>query len=103
MPRFNQDTKVSVAVTTPRVLYENGIKLFLHIPIYEVKYQFQLYKVYNLPIYNLGSTHGVIYGQLADYLAISTDKETYILTSTNENRNDVRKHHRYGIVQLYDQ
>ena len=78
MPRFYQDTKVSVAVTTHRFLYENGIKLFIHIPIYEVKYQFQLYKVYNLPIYNPNSTHGVIYGQLADYLAISTDKETYI-------------------------
>ena len=78
MPRFYQDAKVSVSVTTHRVLYENGIKLFIHIPIYEVKYQFQLYKVYSLPIYNLGSTHGVIYGQLADYLAISTDKETYI-------------------------
>ena len=48
MPRFYQDTKVSVAVTTHRFLYENGIKLFIHIPIYEVKYQFQLYKVYNL-------------------------------------------------------
>lgn len=78
MPRFYQDIKVSWAVSKHHIAYEDKIKLFLHIPIYELKYQFQLYKVYNLPIFNHNSTHGVKFEHMAEYLAISLDKENYI-------------------------
>ena len=38
---------------------------------------FQLDKVYNLPIYCLNSTHGDKFKHMAEYLAISLDRELH--------------------------
>ena len=83
--KFYQETKVSVAVSAhvnPTYLY--GVKLFLHIPIYELKFQFQLYKVFNLPVYNFNATHGIQYEKMADYLAVSADQESYMLLNERD-------------------
>ena len=73
---FYKEAVVKTAVfTNPR--RRQSLKLFLHIPIYEVKFEFTLYQVTNLPVYSENTTHGVQYRDLSDYLAASNDQELF--------------------------
>ena len=80
---FYKETKVSTAIATESS-NQKGLKLFIHVPIYELKYQFYLYQVYNIPIYNPNTTHGVKYEDLPEYLAVSKDEESFITLSEKE-------------------
>ena len=79
-----QKTKVSTAVVRNPVTKEKGLKLFLHVPIYEHSYRFELYQVYNVPTYEHNVSYGLKYGDLPEYLAVSTDGEMFTVTNTRE-------------------
>ena len=63
---------------------QKGLKLFIHIPVHEVRFGFNLYQVINPPIYNHNTTHGVQYMDLPDYLAVSFDQEQFMTLEKNE-------------------
>ena len=50
-----QQTRVSTAITK-----DNGIRMFIHVPIYEVKYKFNFYRIFNVPLYNAQSDFGLM-------------------------------------------
>ncbi|KZS10183.1 Uncharacterized protein APZ42_025413 [Daphnia magna] len=63
---------VSVAVT------ENSFRLFTHVPIFDHAQQYKLFHIINLPGATDNGTHGVLFGNLPDYLAVSADLETFL-------------------------
>ena len=79
-----QGTRVLAAATVNPETKERGLRLFLHLPIYENALQFALYRVYNVPTYNANASHGLIYENVPDLLAISLDLETFVETSDRD-------------------
>ena len=58
--------------------------MFLHIPIYDTNYQFELYKIYNIPTFNSNASHGLRYEDLPENVAISTDQEIFLELTSQE-------------------
>ena len=58
--------------------------MFVHVPIYEVKYKFDFYQVFNVPMYILDSTYGLQQEDLPDYLAISTNQASHVPLQSRE-------------------
>ena len=81
---FYEEIRVSTALALSHHDQDVGMKLFLHIPIYELKFQFSIHQVFNLPIYNKNTSHGLQYENLPDYLAISKDQESYTTLEKND-------------------
>ena len=81
---FYQEAIVKTAIFSDSRQRPKGLKLFLHIPIYEVKFEFILYEVLNLPVYSRNTTLGVQYKNLPDYLAVSNDREQFTTLRKDE-------------------
>ena len=81
---FYKETKVSTAVATDRRLLQKGLKLFLHVPIFELKLQFYLYQIFNIPVYNTNTKHGIQYEELSEFVAVSRNQESFITLSKEE-------------------
>ena len=73
-----RESVVSVAVINER------LRLFIKIPIYDHAQQYKLYEILNLPKSTENGTHGVIIGNLPEFLAVSTDLETFIELSKDD-------------------
>ena len=81
---YYQQTKVTTAVVQNSKTQQESLKLFLHVPVYETPYQFELHKVYNIPTFNSNSSHGLHYENIPEYIAFSTDLDKYLELNTKE-------------------
>ncbi|KZS00327.1 Uncharacterized protein APZ42_003398, partial [Daphnia magna] len=59
-----RESTVSVAAM------ENSFRLFIHVPIFDYSHQYKLFQIINLPGATDNGTHGVLFGNLPDYLAV---------------------------------
>lgn len=75
-----REASVSVAAVNGK------FRFFIQIPIYDRNQQFTLNKVINLAKATDNETHGVRFGDLPYYLAVSTDMESFIDLSAMEVR-----------------
>ena len=62
-----REAKVSVAAMDGR------FRLFIEIPIYDHAQQYTLFEIFNLPKVTDNATHGVVFSDLPNFLAVSTD------------------------------
>ena len=62
-----REAKVSVAALDGR------FRLFIEIPIYDHAQQYTLFEIFNLPKVTDNATHGVVFSDLPNFLAVSTD------------------------------
>ena len=76
---------------------EKGLRLFLLVPINENALQFALYRVYNVPTYNANASHGLIYENVPDILAISLDLETFVETNDKDLEHCVKTTGKLGL------
>ena len=76
---YYQNTVVTTAITK-----DHCLRMFVHVPIYEVKYKFDFYRVFNVPMYNRDSLYGLQYENLPDYLAISADQASHVPLQSQE-------------------
>ena len=60
------------------------LKLFLHIPIYEKTFRFDLYHVFNIPTFNANASHGLRFENLPQHVAISANRERFLELTTQE-------------------
>ncbi|EFX78035.1 hypothetical protein DAPPUDRAFT_105615 [Daphnia pulex] len=65
---------------------EGRFRLFIKIPIYDHAQQYTLFEIFSLPRATDNGTHGVVIGDLPNFLAVSTDLETFIELSTDDIR-----------------
>ncbi|KZS03449.1 Uncharacterized protein APZ42_033820 [Daphnia magna] len=65
---------------------EGRFRLFIKIPIYDHAQQYTLFEIFSLPRATNNGTHGVAIGDLPNFLAVSTDLETFIDLSTADVR-----------------
>jgi len=56
----------------------NRFRIFFKIPIYERAQSFTVYIIINIPKATKNGTHGIIYANLPDYLAITPDLEAFV-------------------------
>ncbi|KAK4017530.1 hypothetical protein OUZ56_032942 [Daphnia magna] len=73
-----RESTVSVAAM------ENSFRLFIHVPIFDYSHQYKLFQIINLPGATDNGTHGVLFGNLPDYLAVSADLETFLELSKDD-------------------
>ena len=78
-----QNIKVLTA-TTINDKYRKGLKLFLHIPIYEKTLRFDLYNVFNIPTFNANASHGLQFENLPEHVAISSNQHKFVELTTQE-------------------
>lgn len=64
--------------------HENGITLFIHLPVYEFSLQYSLFKIINLSKAVNNGSLGLKYNNLPDYLAVSKDRQSYIELNEKE-------------------
>ena len=57
---------------------ENSFHLFIQVPIFDHAQQYKLFQIINLPGATDNGTHGVIFGNLPDFHAVSADLETFL-------------------------
>ena len=62
-----REAKVSVAAMDGR------FRQFIEIPIYNHEQQYTLFEIFNLPKVTDNATHGVVFSDLPNFLAVSTD------------------------------
>ncbi|KAK4013709.1 hypothetical protein OUZ56_026261 [Daphnia magna] len=67
-----RESTVSVAAM------ENSFRLFIYVPIFDHAQQYKLFQIINLPGSTDNGTHGVLFVNLPDYLAVSGDLETFL-------------------------
>ena len=67
-----RDAPVSVAA------FGRRFRIFVRVPIFDHTQRFTLYQTLSLPRSTDNGKHGVIFGNLPDYLAVSLDLETFI-------------------------
>ncbi|KAK4013752.1 hypothetical protein OUZ56_026304 [Daphnia magna] len=70
--------------TVSVVAMENSFRLFIHVPIFYHAQQYKLFQIINLPGATDNGTHGVLFGNLPDYLAVSVDLETFLELSKDD-------------------
>ena len=58
--------------------YQDGVRLFIHFPIYEFTYAFELYELYPLPTFDKKSRKAHTFNGLPRYLAVSNDRQTFM-------------------------
>ncbi|KAK4024874.1 hypothetical protein OUZ56_010369 [Daphnia magna] len=63
---------------------ENSFRLFIHVPILDHAQQYKLFQIINLPGAIDNETHGVLFGNLPYYLAVSADLETFLELSKDD-------------------
>ncbi len=78
--RAYQNARVAAA-TVP-----TGLRIFIHIPVYEFPLTFSLYRVISLPKASRNGTWALKYEPLPDLLAISSDRQSFIELSNEEAR-----------------
>ena len=66
-----REAKVSVASDG------NRIRMFINIPIYDRRHEFQMYKIYQLPT-GLNKTHAIVYENMPKWIAVSEDGQLFI-------------------------
>ncbi|KZS04856.1 Uncharacterized protein APZ42_032111 [Daphnia magna] len=67
-----RESTVSVAAM------ENSFRLFIYVPIFDHAQPYKLFQIINLPGSTDNGTHGVLFVNLPDYLAVSGDLETFL-------------------------
>jgi hypothetical protein len=55
-----------------------GVRLFIHLPVFEFQLSFNFYRVIGLPRTAANDSVAVRYVELPDYLAVATDRQTFI-------------------------
>jgi hypothetical protein len=65
---------------------EGRFRLFIKIPVYDHAQQHTLFEIFSLPRATDNGPHGVVIGDLLNFLAVSTDLETFIELSTDDIR-----------------
>ena len=78
-----QNIKVLTA-TTINDKSQKGLKLFLHIPIYEKNLRFDLYNVFNIPTFNANASHGLQFENLPEHVAISSNQQKFVELTAQE-------------------
>lgn len=64
--------------------HSQGLRLFVHFPVFEVEHAFQLYRVASLPVSNTAGTLGVSHTPLPSFLAVAHDQQTFLELSEGE-------------------
>ena len=75
-----QDARVAAAAI------QMGLRIFIHLPVYEFPLTFSLYRVISLPKSIKNGTWAGRYEPLPDYLAISSDRQSFLELSSEEAR-----------------
>ncbi|KAK4030882.1 hypothetical protein OUZ56_024269 [Daphnia magna] len=73
-----RESTVSVAAM------ENSFRHFIHVLIFDHAQQYKLFQIINLPGATDNGTHGVLFENLPDYLAVSVDLETFLELSKDD-------------------
>ncbi|KAK4009584.1 hypothetical protein OUZ56_018718 [Daphnia magna] len=79
--KFN---KVIKTINVSVAAMENSFRLFIHVPIFDHTQQYKLFQIINLLGATDNGTHGVLFGNLPDYLAVSADLETFLELSKDD-------------------
>ena len=65
----------AVVVTAAR---QDNLRLFVHLPVYEIGHSFELYELITLPVYADRLQSAVVFKDLPRFLAVSGDHQTFI-------------------------
>ncbi|KZS05597.1 Uncharacterized protein APZ42_031179 [Daphnia magna] len=63
---------------------ENSLRFFIHALIFDHAQQYKLFQIINLPGATDNGTHGVLFGNLPNYLAVSVDLKTFLELSKDD-------------------
>ncbi|KZS01628.1 Uncharacterized protein APZ42_001660 [Daphnia magna] len=84
-PQIISPAKFNEVIKTINVAaMENSFRLFIHVPIFDHAQQYKLFQIINLPGATDNGTHGVLFGNLPGYLAVSADLETFLELSKDD-------------------
>ncbi|KAI9552205.1 hypothetical protein GHT06_022545 [Daphnia sinensis] len=84
-PQIISPAKFNKVIKTINVAaMENSFRLFIHVPIFDHAQQYKLFQIINLPGATDNGTHGVLFGNLPDYLAVSANLETFLELSKDD-------------------
>lgn len=64
--------------------HKNGLRIFIHLPVFEFFFQFSLYKIFPMIKAIDNGALGITYKNLPEFLAISDDEQHYVEMNYNE-------------------
>jgi hypothetical protein len=57
---------------------DGGVRLFVHLPVFEFQLAFSVYRVHNIPRAAVNGSIAVLQSDIPDFLAVSTDHQTFM-------------------------
>ena len=64
--------------------FAEGLRLFIHLPVYEFSHSFELYEVTGLPVYAQRLQRATTFEGLPRFLAVSQDQQTFLELETRD-------------------